>query len=102
MHSKGSGAFEFGRDYAWQDQLYGLEGRPLDPVLISGAAGDSPEIGDGGEDGRDRHFGPQWVYLRLSQPATAPAVRPGTDSPGSVPPPVPVTVRWRPVAGADS
>jgi hypothetical protein len=69
------GTFDFSRDYAWQEQLYGLEGRPPDPVLADGAASGRPRNGDdGGAGGHDRHFGPQWAYLRLSQPVTATAV----------------------------
>jgi len=72
-------SFDFAREYSWQEQLYGLEGRPPDPVLadgaaMNGAAAQPDSIGDAEPGGR-RHFGPQWVYLKLSQPVTAPAVR---------------------------
>ena len=77
--SQGSGGtFDFDRDYAWQEQLYGLEGRPPDPVLANGPARMESDRGDAeGAGGSQRHYGPQWVYLRLGQPVTAPAVRPG-------------------------
>ena len=46
--------FDLGRNYLWQEQLYGPEGRP-------------------GE-GDKRHYGPQWALLRLDHSFTAPAV----------------------------
>ncbi|KAG2430703.1 hypothetical protein HYH02_013699 [Chlamydomonas schloesseri] len=87
-------AFDAGRDYLYQEELFGLEGRPLaDPSLATttsaaaaaAAAGEGEgeegegEGGDKGEgaahdvdEGLDRHFGPQWVLLRFDQPVTAP------------------------------
>ncbi len=78
--AQGNGdSFDFGREYAWQEELYGLEGRPPDPVLANGAVMDGaaahPDSNGDAEPGGRRHFGPQWVYLKLSQPVTAPAVR---------------------------
>lgn len=82
---QGSGrALDFGREFAWQEQLYGLEGRPLDPLLANGAAtigaAAEPHADGDAESGGGRHYGPQWVYMRLSQPVTAPAVRRGAVS----------------------
>ena len=73
------GTFDFKREYAWQEQLHGIEGRPPDAVLASGAApdgaaADADASGDA-EPSSGRHYGPQWVYLKLSQPVTAPEVR---------------------------
>ena len=75
------GCFDFTREYVWQEQLYGWEGRPPDPVLADGAtangAAADANSNDDAESGGGRHYGPQWVYLKLSQPVTAPAVRCG-------------------------
>ncbi len=63
-----------------QDELYGLEGRPLGPgAHVAGAGegggGEGPVPPDAvDEDGVARHFGPQWVLLRFDQPVTAPKV----------------------------
>lgn len=67
-----------------QDQLYGLEGRPLTASpsrLHQPEQQQAPEGGAAGADGGDTggaeeeaHFGPQWVYLKSDQPLTAPAV----------------------------
>jgi len=47
--------FDFGSDYAFQGELHGLEGRPIE--------------GQGSV-----HYGPQWALLKFSQPVTAPKV----------------------------
>lgn len=54
-----------------QEELYGLEGRPL--------AGSSTSSGQWEGEGADlRHFGPQWAYIHFEQPVTAPKVGTGT------------------------
>ncbi|KAG2429383.1 hypothetical protein HXX76_011148 [Chlamydomonas incerta] len=89
-------AFDCARDYLYQEELYGLEGRPIaDPSVAAAAAaaaaaaeeakaegeeGAAAQDGDDaaaaaaaeGEEGLDRHFGPQWVLLKFDQPITAP------------------------------
>ena len=73
---------------ALQEELYGLEGRPIaDPSVAAAAAAAEGGEGEGGkeggaeaaeahdgDDGLDRHFGPQWVLLKFDQPITAPKV----------------------------
>lgn len=54
-------AFDLKRDYVYQEELHGLEGRPCSHN--SADAVDSV------------HYGPQWAFLRFSQPVTAPKVR---------------------------
>ncbi len=63
--------FDFGRDYAYQNELHGLEGRPRSglalpsaPPAAAAAAGAAP------------HYGPQWVLLVFHHPVTAPQARP--------------------------
>lgn len=71
-------AFDSGRQYIYQEQLHGLEGRPAADAPAAGLRpadqvqqpGESP---DAAEQGRPPHFGPQWAYLRFSQPVTAAA-----------------------------
>lgn len=87
-----------GREYLHQDELYGLEGRPLAPSTAtllqltetsqeaaSGERKGDGESGDTGggaegeaferaEDETGRHFGKQWVLLRFETPVTAPKV----------------------------
>ena len=72
-------SFDYSQEYAWQEQLYGLEGRPPSQLLAAASDALAPSGGNsggGGEVGRGagRHNGPQWAYLKLSQPVTAPAV----------------------------
>lgn len=52
-------SFDFQREYLHQDELYGLEGRPL----------------QGAAEGPQKHYGAQWGLLKFSQPVTAPKVR---------------------------
>jgi hypothetical protein len=65
--------FDSSQEYLYQDCLHGLEGRP---VGCSSRAQQQADPGSGGEDsggGEGVHHGPQWAYLRFSQPVTAPA-----------------------------
>jgi selenocysteine-specific elongation factor len=61
--------FDWSKQYLYQDELYGLEGRPIN------SSSSTPAAAAGGED-QQRHFGPQWVLLKFDQPVTAPEVRP--------------------------
>ncbi len=57
------GDFDFSADYAYQNELHGLEGRPSS------------------SEGQRQHYGPQWALLKFSQPVTAPKVwNPGKQS----------------------
>lgn len=77
-------AFDSSREYLYQEALYGLEGRPAGAEHpAEPAAGQHPadhqhqQQLDGEQQGEDAvagvHHGPQWVYLRFSQPVTAAA-----------------------------
>lgn len=76
-------AFDSSRQYLYQEQLYGLEGRPPAEVdAAAPAAGQhaadqqAQQGGDGGSQAQGQrapHHGPQWAYLRFSQPVTAAA-----------------------------
>ena len=61
------------REYVYQSELYGLEGRPVDPLarhhLPNHPAGDASSSGKMESGGA--HHGPQWGLLTLSQPITA-------------------------------
>jgi len=65
--------FDTKREYVYQSELYGLEGRPLDPLahnhLPNHPDGDASSSGRGESGGV--HYGPQWGLLTLSQPITA-------------------------------
>ena len=63
--------FDFAAEFAYQEELHGLEGRPPSPLLSSGGTG-----GDSTHSGLppQPHYGPQWALLRFSQPVTAPKV----------------------------
>ena len=67
------------QEYAYQDELYGLEGRPLNPLarsqLPSNPDDDPSTSGRGEEEPGGIHYGPQWGLLTLSQPVTASEVR---------------------------
>nr|BCL66109.1 eukaryotic elongation factor [Volvox africanus] len=62
--------FDQCREYLYQEELYGLEGRPS-LVAATGidAACDSRNNVD---DLTHRHFGPQWALMKFDQPITAP------------------------------
>ncbi|GLC39063.1 hypothetical protein PLESTB_001289600 [Pleodorina starrii] len=70
--------FDAERDYLYQDELYGLEGRPLAAAAAASASAAAQASVREGEDveaeeeARERHFGPQWVLLKFDQPITAP------------------------------
>ncbi len=65
--------FDTKREYVYQSELYGLEGRPLDPLVrnhpLTLPDGDASSSGRGESGGV--HYGPQWGLLTLSQPITA-------------------------------
>ena len=63
-------AFNFRREYLYQDKLYDLRGRPLQEPRESGPSGGSSAT----------HRGRQWALLTFHQPVTAPEV--GLRSPG--------------------
>ncbi|KAF6264343.1 SelEFf [Scenedesmus sp. NREL 46B-D3] len=76
-------SFDWSQQYLYQDELHGLEGRPITTSSSSsssntaaaagGAASSSSSAAVAGSDARQlRHFGPQWVLLRFDQPVTAP------------------------------
>jgi hypothetical protein len=58
-------SFKWEQQYLYQQELYGLEGRPPAATAAAAAAG------------QQYHYGPQWVLLRFEQPLTAPEVRRG-------------------------
>ncbi|KAK9842481.1 hypothetical protein WJX81_002027 [Elliptochloris bilobata] len=58
--------FDFGRDYAYQEQLHGLEGRPRSGLRLPGAPPESASSAAA------PHYGPQWVLLCFHNPVTAP------------------------------
>ena len=64
-----------GQEYAYQGELYGLEGRPLNPLSDSQlqSNGDSAASTSGRDDSDPGgvHYGPQWGLLTLTQPVTA-------------------------------
>ena len=70
--------FQLGRDYLYQEELHGLEGRPASTAAsLAAAAGDTASGAGEQEPGvvpaPPPHYGPQWCHLRFSQPVTAPA-----------------------------
>jgi hypothetical protein len=70
--------FDWAREYAWQAELYGLEGRPRARTALDGSGGGGSggayEGGEGGEGGA-AHFGPQWALLKFDRPVIMPPVR---------------------------
>lgn len=65
-------AFDFSQQYLYQEQLYGLEGRPHAVMQPKGSGGTASN-GAAGEAEVSPFHGPQWALLRFSQPVTAPA-----------------------------
>jgi selenocysteine-specific elongation factor len=75
--------FDWSKQYLYQDQLYGLEGRPITSSSSSSSSSGALAAAGGaaGGDGQQQqHFGPQWVLLKFDQPVTAPEVRAGLES----------------------
>lgn len=62
--------FLWGQEYLYQQELYGLEGRPAQPAAAA-AAGAAVHAS---EEDQQQHHGPQWALLKFDQPLTAPAV----------------------------
>ena len=84
--------FSMSRQYLAQDELYGLEGRPMGtggrappgPDAAGAAAGLSGGAGVSDEGGahalgpmEGHHHGPQWLLLKFEKPVTAPRVSAG-------------------------
>jgi hypothetical protein len=70
------------RDYLAQQELYGLEGRPLGLLRASSSgsgksSGHSQQYSSDATTGEERHHGAQYVLLRFDQPVTAPQVGEG-------------------------
>lgn len=67
--------FDFGREYLYQEELYGLEGRPLQSSAAAAADGSAASstglTATAASDGV--HHSRQWAVLRFDQPVTAPA-----------------------------
>eukprot|EP00884_Botryococcus_braunii_P021357 jgi/Botrbrau1/7905/Bobra.9_2s0078.2 len=59
----GKDQFDMKREYIWQDELYGNEGRPR-----AGERGTEEGLGAAAV-----HHGPQWALLRFQHPVSAPA-----------------------------
>jgi hypothetical protein len=66
--------FDWSQQYLHQEELYGLEGRPITSSSSSSGASATSGTVDGNEVQQQRHFGPQWVLLKFDQPVTAPEV----------------------------
>ena len=62
--------FDFSKQYLYQEELYGLEGRPHSAVLQE----HTPAATNGVH--KMPHYGPQWGLATFSRPVTAPAVSP--------------------------
>jgi hypothetical protein len=58
--------FRWEQQYLYQQELYGLDGRPPAATATKAAAATG---------GQQYHYGPQWVLLKFEQPLTAPEVR---------------------------
>ncbi len=63
-----AGAFDFGAEYLYQEELYGAEGRPA--AAEGGAAAKAAETT---EPALPPHHGPQWALIQFDEPVTAPA-----------------------------
>ena len=66
--------FDASREYLHQQELYGLEGRPLGgAATVDGSHRSGQQALPAAVAGEEeRHPGPQWALLRFEQPITAP------------------------------
>lgn len=91
--------FDTKQEYVYQDELYGLEGRPLHPLARNHLL-THPEDGastSGRGEGVGVHYGPQWGLLTLSQPVTASEVSCCMNRPVHPPRGPPQGVDWIPL-----
>jgi selenocysteine-specific elongation factor len=73
--------FDYSAEYLYQDELYGIEGRPAAAELFGGGGGNSdalPSTSFGENDDDDQielqnHYGPQWAVVQFDEPVTAPS-----------------------------
>jgi hypothetical protein len=72
LQQQGALAFDFSQQYLYQEQLYGLEGRPA--AAAQPARKGDAHVTDAAGDDAPPHHCPQWALLRFSQPVIAPAV----------------------------
>ncbi len=67
--------FDTQQEYVYQDEVYGLEGRPYNPLAqhqLPGEPNQAPSTsGRATPDRGGVHYGPQWGLLTLTQPITA-------------------------------
>lgn len=57
-----------------QDELHGMEGRPLQPTLSHQQPGQGAEACSLHDPDSPCHYGQQWAYLQFEQPVVAPQV----------------------------
>ena len=62
-------AFDFSAEYLYQEELYGVEGRPVSAENSSSTLGPSSH---GFDDDFPPHFGPQWAVAQFEEAVTAP------------------------------
>ena len=67
--------FDTKQEYVYQEEVYGLEGRPYNPLAQNQLPSDPDHApstsGRTDPEGGRVHYGPQWGLLTLTQPITA-------------------------------
>lgn len=61
--------FNWHQEYLFQQELHGMEGRPLGAAAAGSSAAAAAAAAE-----QQCHHGPQWALLRFEQPLTAPTV----------------------------
>ncbi|KAL4534591.1 hypothetical protein Ndes2526A_g05477 [Nannochloris sp. 'desiccata'] len=72
-----SGAFNYSNEYLYQDELYGIEGRPARAELFGDGGGEASNGSAQPSSVEDHlvpsaHYGPQWAVVQFDEPVTAP------------------------------
>ncbi len=66
--------FDYTEEYLYQDEMYGIEGRPATAELFGGGDSGGKDLdADDASSPPPPHYGPQWAVVQFDEPVTAPS-----------------------------